>query len=230
MRFIRKIIDLIKNNIKIKIGICIFLIGTLIFVIISGTIYSKNLNSKNLSLKVSKKKVIQDPVKVNKETDEEKDKKKKLDEIKAKIKELDESHDLNISKGNIDNDITYYEEIYNELLKKDEEKKEDTYNEIEESNSNTEEENTQPNNTQNNPETITPVINPPIVETPVTTQPNSPAPVVDNEEGSGGGDTHIEEPNDHINPPASEPEEEANPKPPVEGGQGSSDQGGSVTP
>ncbi|MCF0149372.1 MAG: hypothetical protein HUJ77_13375, partial [Clostridium sp.] len=58
MKFIRKIIDLIANNFKIKIGIFIFLILALIIVVISGTIYSNNLNDKNLTFKVTKNKEV----------------------------------------------------------------------------------------------------------------------------------------------------------------------------
>lgn len=128
MRFIRKIIDLIANNFKIKIGICIFLILALIIVVVSGTIYSKNLNDKNLTFKVTKNKEVPKEINTNKETEEDKDKKNKLNEIKSKIKEIDANIDLSITENNIDNDLAYYEKIYNELLKKKEEEKEDTYN------------------------------------------------------------------------------------------------------
>ena len=116
MRFIRKIIDLIANNFKIKIGICIFLILALIIVVVSGTIYSKNLNDKNLTFKVSNNKEVPKEINTNKETEEDKDKKDKLNDIKSKIKELDANINLSITENNIDNDIAYYEKIYKYIL------------------------------------------------------------------------------------------------------------------
>lgn len=121
MKFVRKIVDLVKDNFKIKLGICIVLIVALIIVVVCGSIYSKNLNNKNLAFQVVKKKEPQKNNKVNKEIEEEKLKKEKLDEIKNKIKELDESTDLSTTEGSLDKDITYYENLYNELLRQKEE-------------------------------------------------------------------------------------------------------------
>ena len=89
MKFIRNIIDLIKDNFKMKLGICILLTVVLIIVLVSGTIYSNNLNNKNLAFKVTKNKEIPKAIETNKETMEEKDKKENLEEIKEKIKEVD---------------------------------------------------------------------------------------------------------------------------------------------
>lgn len=230
MRFIRKIIDLITNNFKIKIGICIFLILALIIVVVSGTIYSKNLNDKNLTFKVTKNKEVLKEINTNKETEEDWDKKDKLNEIKYKIKELDANIDLSITENNIDNDIAYYEKIYNELLKKKEEEKEDTYNESEESNSYIEEEYAEPDIPQNNPGTTTPianspVINPPVVVPPVTTTPKPAAPVGDNGEGINPPASDSEE----HNPPADDTEGE-NQNPPAGNGQGGVDQGENSQP
>lgn len=132
MKFVNKVVNLIKNNFKIKIGICIFLLLTLIMVIILGSVYSNNLNNKNLTFKVTRTKDSKESTTVNKEEDLEIEKKNKLNEIKKKIKELDESANLNVIKENIDSEIKYYEELYLELLRKNEEaEKENTYNENE---------------------------------------------------------------------------------------------------
>ncbi len=109
MKFVNKVVNLIKNNFKIKIGICIFLLLTLIMVIILGSVYSNNLNNKNLTFKVTRTKDSKESTTVNKEEDLEIEKKNKLNEIKKKIKELDESANLNVIKENIDSEIKYYE-------------------------------------------------------------------------------------------------------------------------
>lgn len=121
MKFIREIVDLVKDSLKIKLGICIFLVVSLIIVVVCGSIYSNNLNDKNLAFQVVKKKEPQKDNKVNKEIEEEKLKKEKLDEIKNKIKELNENIDLSTTEGSLDKDIIYYENLYNELLKQKEE-------------------------------------------------------------------------------------------------------------
>ena len=132
MRFINKVVNLIKNNFKMKISICIFLLLVLIMVIILGSVYSNNLNNKNLTFKITKVKDSKESSAINKEEDLEIEKKSKLNEIKKKIKELDESANLNIVKENVDSEIKYYEELYLELLRKSEEaEKENTYNENE---------------------------------------------------------------------------------------------------
>ena len=132
MKFVNKIVDLIKNNFKIKISICIFLLLVLIMVIILGSVYSNNLNNKNLTFKVTRVKDSKESSAINKEEDLEIEKKNKLNEIKKKIKELDESVNFNVVKENVDNEIKYYEELYLELLRKNEEaEKENTYNENE---------------------------------------------------------------------------------------------------
>ncbi|MDV4152296.1 hypothetical protein R0131_15830 [Clostridium sp. AL.422] len=140
MKFLKRIIDLVNNNFRLKIGICIFLLVSLIGVIISGSIYSNNLNNKNLAFQVVKKKELNESSKVNKAIEEENLKKNKLDEIINKIRELDENIDLSISNGNIDDDIIYYENLYNEVLKSIEEENaaesnefSDTYEEYDDS-------------------------------------------------------------------------------------------------
>lgn len=116
MRVIKKIISLIENNLKIKIGIVVFLVISLIGVLVSGVIYSKNLNEKNLSLKIIKNTTLEEGNKVSEEKDDKN--KKQLEEIKIKIKELDDSVDLTKSEGSLDKDIVYYNSLYKELLEK----------------------------------------------------------------------------------------------------------------
>lgn len=129
MEFIRKIFDLIKDNFKIKLGICLFLIVALIAVVVGGIIYSNNLNSENLAFQVIKKITSTEKEnKVDKEEEEEAKKEKELEDIKNKIKELDESIDLSVTEGDVDKDILYYENLYNELLAS----KEDNDDDVEE--------------------------------------------------------------------------------------------------
>ncbi|MBE6054737.1 MAG: hypothetical protein E7212_12700 [Clostridium sartagoforme] len=119
MKIVRKLMDIINDNFKIKLGICLMLVGVLIFVVILGSIYSSNLNTKNLAVKVTKSQKVDAYEKSEenkKEIEEEKLKKSKLDEIKNKIKELDQSINLEVTMGSIDNDIKYYDEMYMKLL------------------------------------------------------------------------------------------------------------------
>ena len=119
MKIVRKLMDIINDNFKIKLGICLMLVGVLIFVVILGSIYSSNLNTKNLAVKVTKSQKVDAYEKSEenkKEIEEEKLKKSKLDEIKNKIKELDQSINLEVTMGSIDDDIKYYDEMYMKLL------------------------------------------------------------------------------------------------------------------
>ena len=151
-------------------------------VIILGSVYSNNLNNKNLAFKITRTNDYQENSAVNKEEDLENEKKNKLDEIKKKIKELDESAELNVIKENIDSEIKYYEELYLELLRKNEEaEKEDTYNENEADEPNNYDEpvyvepnyDIENNQGENSPE---PNNSDPVVSPPIITPPNNSVP------------------------------------------------------
>ncbi|MBS5950457.1 MAG: hypothetical protein KIC47_09070, partial [Clostridium sp.] len=129
-KIFKQLKEYLDKNIIFKVSICIILVVMLVAVLILGSIYSNNLNKRNLSLVVTKS---NDEDLTNKQEEEkrkaeekkkEEEKKVKLQELKDKIKELDENADLTITEEDIDKDILYYENIYNELLKEAEENEE----------------------------------------------------------------------------------------------------------
>ena len=102
-KIFKQLKEYLDKNIIFKVSICIILVVILVAVLILGSIYSNNLNKRNLSLVVTKS---NDEDLTNKQEEEkrkaeekkkEEEKKVKLQELKDKIKELDENVDLTIT-------------------------------------------------------------------------------------------------------------------------------------
>ncbi|KLE16167.1 hypothetical protein [Clostridium sp. C8] len=120
MKLIKGLIKTINSNFKIKLGICIGLITVFAAVVISGMIYSNKINKINLSLKISTNKTNNERD-VNKDKILENEKKEKIKLLKDKIRELDYNIDISKTENNLDKDLLFYENLYNDLLKKKEE-------------------------------------------------------------------------------------------------------------
>lgn len=120
MKLIKGLIKTINSNFKIKLGICIGLITVFAAVVISGMIYSNKINKINLSLKISTNKTNNERD-INKDKILENEKKEKIKLLKNKIRELDSNIDISKTENNLDKDLLFYENLYNDLLKKKEE-------------------------------------------------------------------------------------------------------------
>lgn len=120
MKLIKNLVKMINSNFKIKLGICIGLITVFVAVVISGMIYSNKINKMNLSLKISTNKANNEKdTNKNKTLENEKNEKIKL--LKNKIRELDSTVDISKTENNLDKDLLFYENLYNDLLKQKEE-------------------------------------------------------------------------------------------------------------
>lgn len=120
MKIIKNLVKMINSNFKIKLGICIGLITVFVAVVISGMIYSNKINKMNLSLKISTNKANNEKdTNKNKTLENEKNEKIKL--LKNKIRELDSTVDISKTENNLDKDLLFYENLYNDLLKQKEE-------------------------------------------------------------------------------------------------------------